>query len=207
MVGILLGVVVFGDRIQDTPGELAIYAGGLAALVAGVIMVGRAPALSQLRAWTEESSRLRRPARPDAAAASPAARTHPTAETGRPASHQRGPPPSRNDGPTQRRRPTPALHGSAPVTDDTTDRALPPRADPRRDAAVRRPDRERLAAARLHLDRRHGVARARRSADGDERAGPESPDPAAHTSTPRLGTSPGQAQPACRTLAWPGGLT
>jgi drug/metabolite transporter (DMT)-like permease len=53
VVGILLGIVVFGDRIQDTPGELAIYASGLAALVAGVIMVGRAPALSQLRAWTE----------------------------------------------------------------------------------------------------------------------------------------------------------
>ena len=55
VVGILLGVIVFGDRIQDTPGELAIYAGGLAALVVGVIMVGRSPALSQLRAWTEES--------------------------------------------------------------------------------------------------------------------------------------------------------
>jgi drug/metabolite transporter (DMT)-like permease len=55
VVGILLGVVVFGDRVQDTPGELAIYAGGLAALVIGVIMVGRSPALSQLRAWTEEN--------------------------------------------------------------------------------------------------------------------------------------------------------
>jgi drug/metabolite transporter (DMT)-like permease len=55
VVGMLLGVVVFGDRIQDSPGELAIYAGGIAALVAGVIMVGRAPALSQLRAWTEEN--------------------------------------------------------------------------------------------------------------------------------------------------------
>jgi drug/metabolite transporter (DMT)-like permease len=55
VVGILLGVVVFGDRVQDTPGELAIYAGGLAALVIGVIMVGRAPALSHLRAWTEEN--------------------------------------------------------------------------------------------------------------------------------------------------------
>lgn len=54
VVGILLGVIVFGDRVQDTPGELAIYAGGLAALVAGVIMVSRSPALSQLRAWTEE---------------------------------------------------------------------------------------------------------------------------------------------------------
>jgi drug/metabolite transporter (DMT)-like permease len=55
VVGILLGVIVFGDRIQDTPGELAIYAGGLAALVVGVIMVGRSPALSHLRAWTEEN--------------------------------------------------------------------------------------------------------------------------------------------------------
>ena len=52
LVGILLGVIVFGDRIQVTPGLLAIQAGGIAALVAGVIMVGRAPALSQLRSWT-----------------------------------------------------------------------------------------------------------------------------------------------------------
>jgi drug/metabolite transporter (DMT)-like permease len=55
VVGILLGVVVFGDRVQDTPGELAIYTGGLAALIAGVIMVSRSPALSQLRAWTDEN--------------------------------------------------------------------------------------------------------------------------------------------------------
>jgi drug/metabolite transporter (DMT)-like permease len=53
LVGILLGVIVFGDRIQVTPGLLAIQAGGVAALVVGVIMVGRAPALSQLRSWTE----------------------------------------------------------------------------------------------------------------------------------------------------------
>ena len=49
LVGILLGVVVFGDRIQVSEGMLAIQAGGIAALVVGVIMVGRAPALSQLR--------------------------------------------------------------------------------------------------------------------------------------------------------------
>jgi drug/metabolite transporter (DMT)-like permease len=52
LVGITLGIVVFGDRIQVSPGELAIEAGGIVALVVGVIMVGRAPALSQLRAWT-----------------------------------------------------------------------------------------------------------------------------------------------------------
>jgi drug/metabolite transporter (DMT)-like permease len=52
LVGMLLGVIVFGDRIQVTPGELALQAGGIVALVVGVVMVGRAPALSQLRAWT-----------------------------------------------------------------------------------------------------------------------------------------------------------
>jgi drug/metabolite transporter (DMT)-like permease len=53
LVGILLGVLVFGDRIQLTPGLLAIQAGGIAALIVGVIMVARGPALSQLRSWTE----------------------------------------------------------------------------------------------------------------------------------------------------------
>jgi drug/metabolite transporter (DMT)-like permease len=52
LVGMLLGVIVFGDRIQVTTGELALQAGGIVALVVGVVMVGRAPALSQLRAWT-----------------------------------------------------------------------------------------------------------------------------------------------------------
>lgn len=52
LVGILLGVLIFGDRIQITPGELALQAGGVVALIVGVIMVGRAPALSQLRHWT-----------------------------------------------------------------------------------------------------------------------------------------------------------
>jgi len=55
LVGILLGVIVFGDRVQVTPGQLAIQAGGIAALVVGVIMVSRAPALSQLRSWTPPS--------------------------------------------------------------------------------------------------------------------------------------------------------
>lgn len=55
LVGIALGIVVFGDRIRVSPGELAIEAGGIAALVVGVIMVGRAPALSQLRAWAPQN--------------------------------------------------------------------------------------------------------------------------------------------------------
>ena len=49
LIGILLGVIVFGDRIQISPGLLAIQAGGVAALVAGVVMVASDPALSQLR--------------------------------------------------------------------------------------------------------------------------------------------------------------
>jgi hypothetical protein len=52
LVGIMLGIVVFGDRIQVAPVQLAIKAGGIAALVAGVILVARAPALSQLRTWS-----------------------------------------------------------------------------------------------------------------------------------------------------------
>lgn len=52
LAGLLLGVLVFGDRIQISPGELALQAGGIVALIVGVILVGRAPALSQLRSWT-----------------------------------------------------------------------------------------------------------------------------------------------------------
>jgi len=52
LAGILLGVLVFGDRIQITPGELAMQACGIVALVVGVILVGRAPALSELRRLT-----------------------------------------------------------------------------------------------------------------------------------------------------------
>ncbi len=47
--GILLGMVVFGDRVFVSPGMLALRAAGIVALVAGVIMVARAPALSSLR--------------------------------------------------------------------------------------------------------------------------------------------------------------
>jgi drug/metabolite transporter (DMT)-like permease len=56
LIGILLGVIVFGDRIQISPVLLAIQAGGVAALVAGVVLVASDPALSQLR---EQASKLR----------------------------------------------------------------------------------------------------------------------------------------------------
>jgi hypothetical protein len=50
VAGIALGIVVFGDRIQISPGMLAIEAGGIAALIVGVIAVARSSAFSGLRA-------------------------------------------------------------------------------------------------------------------------------------------------------------
>jgi drug/metabolite transporter (DMT)-like permease len=63
LVGIFLGVLVFGDRIQVSPGMLAIQAGGIAAMLVGVITVASAPALSQLR---EQASKLRSAVTPHA---------------------------------------------------------------------------------------------------------------------------------------------
>jgi drug/metabolite transporter (DMT)-like permease len=48
VAGIILGIVVFGDRIQITPGMLAIEAGGIAALIVGVVTVARSSAFSRL---------------------------------------------------------------------------------------------------------------------------------------------------------------
>ena len=61
-------MIVFGDRIQISPGLLAIQAGGVAALVAGVVLVASDPALSQLR---EQASKLRPAVRDTASHAAP----------------------------------------------------------------------------------------------------------------------------------------
>jgi drug/metabolite transporter (DMT)-like permease len=53
LAGIALGVVVFGDRIRISPPMLALQAAGIAALVCGVILVARAPALSQIKRAAE----------------------------------------------------------------------------------------------------------------------------------------------------------
>ena len=76
VVGILLGIAVFGDRVSLTPGSLAMQVAGLFALVVGVVLVARAPALSNLRKVVTEPVHLphrhrRDPAhlrRPDAVA-------------------------------------------------------------------------------------------------------------------------------------------
>lgn len=48
VAGILLGIVVFGDVVHLSPGMLALQPAGIVALVAGVILVARAPVLSRL---------------------------------------------------------------------------------------------------------------------------------------------------------------
>jgi drug/metabolite transporter (DMT)-like permease len=49
LTGILLGVIIFGDVVRVSPGLIALQAAGMVALVAGVILVARAPVLSKLR--------------------------------------------------------------------------------------------------------------------------------------------------------------
>lgn len=47
VTGIVLGIAVFGDSVQVAPGMIALQLAGFAALVVGVIMVARAPALTR----------------------------------------------------------------------------------------------------------------------------------------------------------------
>jgi hypothetical protein len=49
----VLGIVVFGDRIQISRGMLAIEAGGIAALIVGVVLVARSSAFGGLRKITD----------------------------------------------------------------------------------------------------------------------------------------------------------
>ena len=53
VAGIVLGIVVFGDRIQVSPGMLAIEAGGIAALIVGTVMVARSSAFGALHKITD----------------------------------------------------------------------------------------------------------------------------------------------------------
>jgi drug/metabolite transporter (DMT)-like permease len=46
VIGIILGIVIFGDAVDPSPGMIAVQAAGVAALVSGVILVARAPALA-----------------------------------------------------------------------------------------------------------------------------------------------------------------
>jgi drug/metabolite transporter (DMT)-like permease len=53
VAGIALGIVVFGDRIQISPGMLAIEAGGIAALIVGAVAVARSSAFAGLHKITD----------------------------------------------------------------------------------------------------------------------------------------------------------
>ena len=60
--GIVLGVVVFGDSIKTSPSMIAVQIIGVVALVLGVVLVARAPVLSELR---RKSGALRKGWHPD----------------------------------------------------------------------------------------------------------------------------------------------
>jgi drug/metabolite transporter (DMT)-like permease len=49
VAGIALGIVVFGDELHTSPGLIAVQVAGLVALVWGVILVARGPALASTR--------------------------------------------------------------------------------------------------------------------------------------------------------------
>jgi drug/metabolite transporter (DMT)-like permease len=49
VAGICLGIVVFGDQLDTSPGLVALQAAGLVVLVVGVVMVARGPALAAVR--------------------------------------------------------------------------------------------------------------------------------------------------------------
>jgi len=76
--GIVLGVIVFGDTIRTSPPMIAIQIIGVVALVLGVVLVARAPVLSDLRRRSGEA--LRRGRHPADADHEPG-NSKPTAQT------------------------------------------------------------------------------------------------------------------------------
>jgi hypothetical protein len=62
VAGIALGIVVFGDRVQISAGMLAIEAGGIAALIIGVVAVARSSAFTGLRKLTVTAAPIPDPA-------------------------------------------------------------------------------------------------------------------------------------------------
>jgi hypothetical protein len=118
VAGILLGILVFGDRVQLSPGMLALQAGGIAALVIGVVAVARAPALNSLgKAAISKAIPSHPDPDPDQ---EPAPEEHPDPK---PAASQhlsdlKAKPPSRTDrgSPTTRPAPRLARHPGSPGT-------------------------------------------------------------------------------------------
>ena len=125
VAGIVLGLVVFGDRIQISPGMLAIEAGGIAALIVGVVLVARSSAFGGLRriphvitphtAPAEGSAH--RQSTPAADQANPDTAAGRTAAAGQPPDQPaRGPErPAPGPGPRRGRRVRPARHWTLDV--------------------------------------------------------------------------------------------
>jgi drug/metabolite transporter (DMT)-like permease len=126
VAGILLGVLVFGDRVQLAPEDLALQAGGIFTLVVGVIAVARAPALSSLRKAVEPVHLPRR-REPGPGATASAASADPPALASPSSPHTPGSP----------ARPGTAADPARDAADPARDAADPARdaADPARDAA------------------------------------------------------------------------
>ena len=140
VAGILLGIVVFGDRIALTPASLAMQAGGLFALVVGVIAVARAPALSAVRKAVTEPVHIPHPHfrehRPGAApAAPPNGRPATVPQNGHPATapHNGHSDPARDTG-EQPDRPAPGVPAPAPATPRRPGDSGPPAAPTAPDA-------------------------------------------------------------------------
>jgi drug/metabolite transporter (DMT)-like permease len=93
VVGIVMGLVVFRDSLHISPEALGLEDAGLAALIVGVVLVARAPALAQLRKFTPLLADLPGKPRP-----------------GPPGEASSGPPGEPGPGPAQR---PPALAGPA----------------------------------------------------------------------------------------------
>jgi drug/metabolite transporter (DMT)-like permease len=68
VAGILLGILIFGDRVQLAPADLAWQAAGIVSLVVGVVAVARAPALTGLR---KAAGPVHRPRRRDSGGGEP----------------------------------------------------------------------------------------------------------------------------------------
>jgi drug/metabolite transporter (DMT)-like permease len=58
VTGIALGIVIFGDKLHTSPGVLALQAAGIVALVVGVVLVARGPALGGVRGYGAAGKRI-----------------------------------------------------------------------------------------------------------------------------------------------------
>ncbi|HEX6520656.1 MAG TPA: DMT family transporter [Streptosporangiaceae bacterium] len=160
LAGIVLGIVVFGDRIQVTPGMLAIEAGGIAALIVGAVAVARSSAFGGLRKIASHLPGTADAAPDDHAAADTSSSDIPKSDIpGRESPRRESP---RRESP---RRESPRLEGSirdisgsdSPAT--TPDGSAPDGARPAPDGA--RPARHRLDVPfrRIHRPASGGAER------------------------------------------------